>query len=65
MIETSTPASRNLCEKAKSDGICASEDMTEEEQSFYDRIRPGLNMIVREPLVHTVENILNYSRLKK
>lgn len=65
MIETSTPASRNLCEKAKSEGLCASEDLPEEEQSFYNRIQTELNIIAKEPSSQTVEFILNYSQLKK
>lgn len=65
MIETSTPASRNLCEKAKSEGICPAEDLTEEEQGFYNHIKPELNMIVKNPSSQTVDFIINYSQLKK
>lgn len=65
MIETSTPASRNLCEKAKSEGICASEDLTEEEESFYNQLKPELSRIVKTPSSHTIDNIIKYSLAKK
>lgn len=61
MIKTSTPASRNL-NNDKTGDTCGHEDLTEEDEAFYNHIQPQLNMIAKHPAIQTVEYIISYSR---
>ncbi len=61
MIETSTHQKRSLKE-AKVESMVRTEDLGEEEQSFYTSIKPELNSLLTEPAQESVEKILEYSR---
>ena len=61
MIQTSTPASQNLYDDKAAD-TCASEGLTEEDQSFYDHIQPQLNKVIKEPSTQTIDFIVKYSQ---
>lgn len=61
MIETSTHQKRSL-KDTKVESIVRTEDLGEEEQSFYTSIKPELNSILYEPSQESVEKILEYSR---
>ncbi|WP_276362863.1 hypothetical protein [Daejeonella sp. H1SJ63] len=61
MIETSTHKTSSLKE-IKAESSFRTEDLGEEEQSFYTSIKPELNSIVSEPAKESVRRILEYSR---
>ncbi len=61
MIKTSTHQKRSL-KDTKVESIVRTEDLGEEEQSFYTSIKPELNSILYEPSQESVEKILEYSR---
>jgi hypothetical protein len=61
MTETSTTPLKNLYDKPAGD-TCASEELTEEDQSFYEHIQPHLSKIIKDPSAQSVEFIVKYSR---
>jgi hypothetical protein len=60
MIETSTPTTNSLQNDMAQNN--ATEDLGEEEQSFYDSIKKNLNTIVRTPGQDVIARILKYSK---
>jgi hypothetical protein len=61
MIETSTPTTNSLQNDMVQNKL-TSEDLGEEEQSFYDSIKKNLNTIARTPGKDVIDRILNYSK---
>lgn len=61
MIETSTPTTNSLQNDMVQNNN-ATEELGEEEQSFYNSIKKNLNSIVRTPGKDVIAKILNYSK---
>ncbi len=61
MIETSTPTTNSL-QNDMVQSNATTEDLGEEEQSFYDSIKKNLNTIVRTPGKDVIARILKYSK---
>lgn len=62
MIETSTAATLNSVENEMAQAIGCDESFDEDEKGFYQSIKKSLSLMVKEPRLQTIENILNYSR---
>jgi len=61
IIEISTPKKHPL-QKTEVDIDIHSEDLNEEDQSFYNAIKPCLNVIEANPSQDTISNLVNYSK---
>lgn len=61
MIEISTPKSNSL-QKTEVKKDINSEDISEDEQSFYSSITPCLNAMEKDPNQETISKIVNYSK---
>jgi len=61
MIEISTPTTNSL-QNDMLHHTAITEDLGEEEQSFYDSIKRNLNTIVSTPSKDVVARILRYSK---
>jgi hypothetical protein len=61
MIEISTPKTHSLQQTAVNKDI-HTEDLNEEDQSFYTAIKPCLNAMVTNPSQDTISNLVNYSK---
>ena len=61
MIETST-STKNSLQNDMTQNTAATEDLGEEEQSFYDSIKKNLNSLVRTPGKDVIARILNHSK---
>ena len=62
MIKTSTSKTNSL-QNNMTQKTAVTEDLGEEEQSFYNSIKQDLNKIVRTPGKIVITRILNYSKL--
>lgn len=58
MIQTSTPASGSV-NQVQNESL---EGLSEEDESFYNSVRDGLNRLARQPRAETIEAILKYSK---
>lgn len=61
MIETSTHKTSSLKEIQAESNLRA-EDLGEEEQAFYNSIKPELNSIISEPSKESIRKILEHSK---
>lgn len=61
MIEISTPKTNSL-QKTEVNKDINSEDISEDEQSFYSSIKPCLNAMVADPKQDTICKLVNYSK---
>lgn len=61
MIEISTPT-KNSLQNDMVQSNAKTEDLGEEEQSFYDSIKENLNSIVRTPGKDVIARILKHSK---
>jgi len=61
MIETSTPET-NSSSKIKVESEQFSDELGEDEASFYSSVRPNLNALIKNPADQTIHSILNYSK---
>jgi hypothetical protein len=61
MIEISTPKTNSL-QKTEVNKDINSEDLSEDEQSFYSSIKPGLNAMVTDPNQETISKLVKYSK---
>jgi hypothetical protein len=61
MIKTST-SKTNFLQNDMTQNTAVTEDLGEDEQSFYDSIKQNLNAIVRTPGKDVIDRILKYSK---
>ena len=61
MIEISTPKTNSL-QKTEVNKDINSEELSEDDQSFYATIKPCLNAMVKDPSQDTISKIVNYSK---
>ena len=61
MMQTSTPTTNSLQNNMVENSTSVN-DLSEEEQSFYNSISNTLNAIVRKPRKETIAKILDYSK---
>lgn len=61
MIETST-STKNSLQNDMTQNTTVTEELGEEEQSFYDSIKKNLNTLVRTPGKDVIARILNHSK---
>lgn len=61
MTETSTSTTNSL-QNAMKQNTAVTEDLSEEEQSFYDSIKFNLNTLVRTPGKDVIARILMHSK---
>jgi hypothetical protein len=61
MIEISTPSSNSIF-KTESTPTESQKELSEDENEFYNMIKPLLNQIVKEPAEKIVRNILAFSK---
>lgn len=63
MIETST-STKNSLQNDMTQNTAGTEELGEEEQSFYDSIKKNLNSLVRAPGKDVIARILSYSKTR-
>jgi len=61
MIEISTPKTNSFQETEVIKEII-SEDLSEDDQSFYTSLKPCLNAMAKDPSQDTISNLVNYSK---
>jgi hypothetical protein len=61
MIEISTPKTNSL-QKTEVNKDINSEDLSEDEQSFYSSIKPGLNAMATDPKQETISKLVKHSK---
>ena len=60
MIEIATPTSNSICNIAETDALFL--ELSEDEISFYESIKPGLKNLVKEPSAASIQKILAISK---
>jgi hypothetical protein len=60
MIEIATPTSNSICNIAESDALFS--ELSEDEISFYESIKPALKNLVKEPSTESIQKIMAISK---
>ncbi len=61
MIEIVTPTSNSIC-NIETQNAASFSVFTETENSFYESIKPALNILVKEPSDESIQRVLNVSK---